>query len=145
MARLIANWNRTAKRRPVWIAAAIAVCLIGLAALARVPFKVRFLAGARPKGSTLKSRPQATPSPDVAPPEAATLSADGRNGNRHDARNEIEKANRSTAPINLPPSAASRVLTGVTQLALAIPDAASGSQFSQPRPAEDANSQLLRE
>jgi len=144
MSTLIAYWNRTAKRRPLRIAAAIAVCLIGLAALARVPFKVLFLVGARPRGSTSKSRPSATPSPNVAP-QAATVSAGGRNENGHDARNGIGKANRAPASIDLAPSAASRVLTGVTQLALAMPETASGSQFSQPRPAEDANSQLLRE
>jgi hypothetical protein len=43
------------------------------------------------------------------------------------------------------PSTASRVLTGVTQLALAMPEVAGSAQFLQPRPAEDANSQRLRQ
>ena len=51
----------------------------------------------------------------------------------------------SSASLDLGPSAARRVLTGVTQFALAIPDVNGASPTFHPASAEDTNSRSLRE
>jgi|HubBroStandDraft_6_1064221.scaffolds.fasta_scaffold43686_2 hypothetical protein len=133
----------TVKRRSWRAASVIALSLVGLAILTRPPFGLRILTSSHTRPSAVNF---AIPTAQYVPstkPEAAPIVG----GAALDARAAAPKtpnAEKSTAAsVELAPLTARRVLTGVTQLALAIPESSTASSV-QP-PAESAESRILRE
>ncbi|HUE16814.1 MAG TPA: DUF1571 domain-containing protein [Planctomycetaceae bacterium] len=143
MATLIAHWKRMTKRWPLRTAGALGVCLVGVAILAQLPSRTIFLAAARAPTSAIEVAPPAARSTDAAPPHSAAVSTLGRAQVQANGPKAVPTHAPSAASLDLAPSAARRVLTGVTQLALALPEAAGASSIVQP--SEDANSRLLRQ
>jgi hypothetical protein len=143
MAPLIAHWKRVAKRRPLRTAGALGVCLVGVAILVQLPSRTIFLAAARARTSAIEVGPSTAPSADAVLAHAAAVSRGSRTQDQANGPKAAPTGIPSPASLDLAPSAARRVLTGVTQLALAIPEAAGASSMLQP--AEDANSRLLRQ
>jgi len=130
------------KRRSWRAASVIALSLVGLAVLTRPPFGIPRLTD-RPRPRTVNVAPAAAqyvPSPkQQAAPNVAAGSSEKRANDL-----KMPKADKTAAgSAELAPLAARRVLTGVTQLALAIPG--SSTAPSRQQTAEPTESRVLRE
>lgn len=137
MVRRTGDWSRMVIR-PSWRTAATAVfCLVGIAAFTWPPLETIYSTVVPPHHPAIKldlptARPAAsagTLAVDIPPPQTAA------------AHRPPQTA--AALPTDVAPLAAPRVLSGVTQFALALPEI-SGA-FPKAAPPEDANSRLLRE
>ncbi len=133
MSTVIACWSRLGKRWSVRTAAALGLCLVGVAALLYVSPGLFFVTAARPHAHAIEF---------AAPTVVANLPA-ARTQTRRTASKESAKDSAATAPLSLTPLAANRVLNSVTQLALALPTVAPVSPAL--RSADDPNSQILKD
>ncbi|HEX4072571.1 MAG TPA: DUF1571 domain-containing protein [Planctomycetaceae bacterium] len=133
MSTVIACWSRLGKRWSVRTAAALGLCLAGVAALLYVPPGMFFVTAARPHAHAIEF---------AAPTVVANLPA-APTQTRPTAPKESAKDSAANAPLSLAPLAANRVLNSVTQLAFALPDRAPVSHALQS--ADDPNSQILKE
>jgi Protein of unknown function (DUF1571) len=125
----------TDKRRSSQTAAAVALCVFGVAGLGGLPVGMYF-ASARPQATAVKlDLPAADPSqPELAP--AAKIPTKTTHATSSAAAAAEDKGARV-------PTTAGRVLAGVTQLALAIPETPRAA--TPPQPADTAESRVLKE
>src|SRR5580700_8900084 len=119
------------ERRSLRTVAAVALCL-----LLAVPVGLFFLWPARPQATAVKlDLPQATPSKSgtaLVAPDTTVAKA-----------NAPAPSHSATTKEAHVPTTAGRVIAGVTQLALAIPETAPASTLSQP--VETAESRIFKE
>lgn len=126
----------TGKRRSLQTTAAVGLCLLGIAGLAGLPIGMFFMS----------SHPHATAVqldlPPVAPPKpnALSIAAAAPNQKQPTVPSPVTAPVSQDTPIS---STAGRVLAGVTQLALAIPE--SPRVPTLPQPTATAESRILKE